>query len=153
MKIRSSSSVFLSDGSKHFFYPNILLEGLVVQPLEAFVVCVRCKVVLAGFRHAAVGVAVEGHAVRVLLVLVDETLVAVHHVQRVGRGHGGDEAAGGDGALSFSALAAVSARLARLGLCAAVSLRLGLCAAVSLRLGLCAAHGMYALCSTITSPS
>merc|ERR1711899_513075 len=104
MKIRSSSSVFLSDGSKHFSYPNILLEGLVVQPLEAFVVCVRCKVVLAGFRHAAVGVAVEGHAVRVLLVLVDETLVAVHHVQRVGRGHGGDEAAGGDGGLELLSL-------------------------------------------------
>merc|ERR1711899_140608 len=104
MKIRSSSSVFLSDGSKHFFYPNILLEGLVVQPLEAFVVCVRCKVVLAGFRHAAVGVAVGGHAVRVLLVLVDETLVTVHHVQRVGRRHGGDEAAGGDGGLELLSL-------------------------------------------------
>merc|ERR1711899_684354 len=116
MKIRSSSSVFLSDGSKHFFYPNILLEGLVVQPLEAFVVCVRCKVVLAGFRHAAVGVAVEGHAVRVLLVLVDETLVTVHHVERVGRGHGGDEAAGGDGGLELLSLGSGLRKVGEVGI-------------------------------------
>ena len=90
----------MSDVSKYFFYPNILLEGLVVEPFKAFVICVRCKVVLASFGHAAVGVAVKGHRVGVL-VLVDETFVAVN-VQRRRRGHG-DEACG-DGGLEWSGL-------------------------------------------------